>query len=83
MFDPTYPTINMDSFPQYDWTEFYGDVMKAIPRDMPELWGKDRDIHMMCNSDHAGDKRTRRSCTGFLIFCNMAVIDWVSKKNKP
>ncbi len=35
---------------------------------------------MMCDSDHAGDKRTRRSCTGFLIFCNMALIDWVSKK---
>jgi hypothetical protein len=35
---------------------------------------------MMCDSDHAGDKRTRRSCTGFLIFCNMALIAWVSKK---
>jgi hypothetical protein len=34
----------------------------------------------MCDSDHAGDKRTRHSCTGFLIFCNMALIDWVSKK---
>jgi hypothetical protein len=35
---------------------------------------------MMCNSDHAGDKRTRCSRTGFLIFCKMALIDWVSKK---
>jgi hypothetical protein len=26
VFDPTYPTIDMDSFPQYDWTEFYGNV---------------------------------------------------------
>jgi hypothetical protein len=34
----------------------------------------------MCDSDHAGDKRSRRSRTGFLIFCNMALIDWVSKK---
>ena len=34
---------------------------------------------MMCNSDHAGKKRTRRSRTGFLIYCNMVLIDWVSK----
>jgi hypothetical protein len=35
---------------------------------------------MMCDSDHAGDKKTRPSHTGFLIFCNMAINDWVSKK---
>ena len=35
---------------------------------------------MMVDSDHAGDKRIRRSRTGFLIFCNMALIDWISKK---
>jgi hypothetical protein len=57
-----------------------GDVEEAIPVDMPEPLGKDVDVCMMCNSDHAGDKRTRRSCTGFLIFCNMALIDWISKK---
>ncbi len=34
---------------------------------------------MMCDSDHAGEQWTRRSCTGFPIFCNMALIDWVSK----
>ncbi len=48
--------------------------------DMPEPLGKDVYVHMMCDSDHAGDKRTRCSCTGFLIFCNVALIDWVSKK---
>ena len=26
VFDPTYPAINMNDFPTYDWTEFYGDV---------------------------------------------------------
>jgi hypothetical protein len=45
--------------------------------DMPESLVKDVDIRMMCDSDHAGDKH---SCIGFLIFCNMALIDWVSKK---
>jgi len=36
IFDPTYPKIDMSSFPTYDWTEFYGDVKEAIPHDMPE-----------------------------------------------
>ena len=80
IFDLTYPDIDMSSFPTYDWTEFYGDVQEAIPHDMSELLGKDLDIRMFCDSDHAGEKRTRRSCTGFLIFCNMALSDWISKK---
>ena len=47
---------------------------------MPEPLGKDVDVRMMCDSDHAGDKRARCSRTGFLIFRTMALIDWVSKK---
>ena len=34
----------------------------------------------MVDSDHTGDKRIQRSRTGFLIFCNMALINWISKK---
>ena len=47
---------------------------------MPEPLGKDLDVRMFCDSDHTGEKRARHSRTGFLIFCNMALIDWVSKK---
>ncbi len=70
----------MGQFPQYNWTEFYSNVEEAIPEDMPKPLGKDLDVGMMCDSYHAGDKRTRHSHTGFLTFCNMALIDWVSKK---
>ena len=80
IFDPTHPKIDMGMFPQSNWTKFYGNIEEAIPADMPEPLGKDIDVRMMCDSDHAGDRRTRRSRTGFLIFCNMALIDWVSKK---
>ena len=80
VFDPTYPDINLDSFPTYDWTEFYGDVTEAIPTDMPKPLGKEVDLRMMVDSDHAGDKLTRRSRTGFLIYCNMALIVWLSKR---
>jgi hypothetical protein len=80
IFDPTYPKFDMGQFPQYIWTKFYGNVKEAIPVDMHEPLGKDLDVRMMSDSDHAGDKRTRCSRTGFLIFCNMALIDWISKK---
>jgi hypothetical protein len=56
--------------------------LKTISLDMPEplALGKDLDFCKMCDSDHAGEKLTRCSHTGFLIFCNMALIDWISKK---
>jgi hypothetical protein len=70
----------MDSFSQFDWSKFYSYIEEATPVDMPELLSRDVDVHMMCDSDHAGDKRTRCSCTGFLIFSYMALIAMVSKK---
>ena len=35
---------------------------------------------MMVYSDHAGGETDRHSCTGYMIFVNMALIDWLSKK---
>ena len=35
---------------------------------------------MMVYSDHGGDKTDRCSRTGYMIFVNMALIDWLSKK---
>ncbi len=80
IFDPTYPDINQTAFPSYDWTEFYGNVEEAIPPDMPSPLGKDIDLCMMVDSDHAGDKKNRRSHTGFIIFCNLAQVIWLSKQ---
>jgi hypothetical protein len=80
IFDPAYPDIDLDSFPSFNWTEFYGDVTEAIPTDMPKPLGKEVDIRMMVDSDHAGDKQTHRSRTGFFIYCNMALIIWLSKR---
>jgi hypothetical protein len=68
IFDPTYPDIDLDSFPSYDWTEFYGDVTEAIPTNMPKPLGKEVDIQMMVDNDHTGGKQTRCFCTGFLIY---------------
>ncbi len=40
IFDPTYPEIDISSFPTYDWAEFYGDIEETIPHDMPEPLGQ-------------------------------------------
>ena len=63
-----------------EWKTFYGDVNKAIPPNAPDPTGKDVDLRIWVDSDHAGDKMTRRSCTGYFIFLNTALIDWLSKK---
>jgi hypothetical protein len=80
IFDPTYPDIDQTAFPSFHWTEFYGNVEEAIPPNLHPTLGKDIDLRMMVDSDHAGDKRTRHSCTGFIIFCNLAPVIWLSKQ---
>jgi hypothetical protein len=59
VFDPSYPDIDHSSFHQCDWKEFYGDVTEALPHDAPQPLGKDVDIRMMVDSNHASDKKTR------------------------
>ncbi len=53
---------------------------EAIPPNMPSPLGKDVDLRMMVDSDHPGEKRTQRSRTGLIIFCNLAPIVWLSKQ---
>jgi hypothetical protein len=79
IFDPTYRIIDESRFPRHDWTEFYGDIHEAIPDNRPPPHGKEVEIRMMCGSDQAGNKLTRHSRTGILIFLNIALIDWTSK----
>ena len=80
IMDPTYPTIDKSNFPDNDWAAFYGGVKEPIPQDMPEPRGKDVDLRLFVDSDHANDKLTRRSRTGFFIFMNSSLIAWKSKK---
>ena len=79
VFDPTYPEIDMSVFKECDWKEFYGEVSEAIPPNAPEPHGKEVDLQLFIDLDHAGDQLTRRSRTGFLVFMNMAPIVWYSK----
>jgi hypothetical protein len=80
VFDPTYPDIDLAHFKECDWKSFYGDAKEAIPPNAPKPRGKEVDLRLFVDSDHAGDTATRRSRTGFLIYANMAPIVWFSKK---
>ena len=80
LLNPIYPEIGKITFNDgTDQRDFYGDATKAIPLDALETREKVCDLGMMDDSDHAGEKATRRSRTSFLIYVNMSLITWLSK----
>jgi hypothetical protein len=79
VFDPIYPAVDMGNFIKTDWKSMYGDVKEMIPSDAPVSRGKEVDLRLFVDSDHAGEQFTRRSRTGFVIYLNMAPIVWFSK----
>ena len=80
VFDPSYPEIDMSTFKECDWKAFYGNAKEAVPPNAPPPRGKEVDLRLYVDSDHAGEKLTRRSRTGFFIFLNCAPIVWHSKR---
>ena len=58
----------------------YPDACDELPHNMPKPLGIGVDINAFVDADHAGNRVTRRSHTGILIYCNMAPIMWYSKK---
>ena len=70
----------MKDFKHCDWSEFYPGAMEAIPDNAPEPLGREVDLVMWVDSDHAGDKLRRRSRTGFFIFLNSVPVIWLWKK---
>ena len=80
VFDPTYPDIDYENFPRKDWTSAYGNMTEAIPDNAPEPRGEGFIMTAYVDADHAGDKLTRRSRTGYLVFLNNSPIYWHSKK---
>ena len=78
VYDPLYPEINHSIFKKCDWSEFFWYSEEAIPRNAPGHWGKKVDIHMLVDSDHAGDKVYCRSRSDFLIHINTSLVQWFS-----
>jgi len=78
VLDDSYVDVPLSVKP--DWSDFYPDVKEELPPSMPEPLGKSVQTICFVDADHAGDRVSRRSRTGYLIFLNRALIDWFSKK---
>ena len=76
IFDPMSVEKNHSVFKECVLTEFHRNAKEAIPLNAP---GKEVDIRMFVHSDHAGDKLSCRSRSGFLIHGNTALVQWFSK----
>ena len=60
--------------------KIYQDAKEDLPSNIPEPRGKSVQVNCYVDADHAGDTVTRRSHTGIMVFVNMALIFWYSKK---
>jgi hypothetical protein len=80
IFDPMEPEVGDSNFVECDWSDFYPGASEALPPNAPKPLGKGVTLRMFVDSDHAGDKVSRGSRTGFVIFLNYGMIDWLSKK---
>jgi hypothetical protein len=84
LVDASYPDHSEYPEVEYNWTEFYPDAKEEIPYDAPETrgecCGKKARITCYVDADHAHDKVTRRSVTGFLILVNNMPVKWVTKR---
>jgi hypothetical protein len=80
ILDASRPTIDEKRFLKQDWTEFYRDAKEPIPPNAPEPRGKSVMVSCFVAANHAGDRVTRRSHTGIIIFVNHAPIIWYSKQ---
>ena len=58
----------------------YRDAKEEIPMNAPTPRGRSVQTNAHIDADHAGNKVTRKSQTGILIFCNMAPVIWYSKR---
>jgi hypothetical protein len=79
MFDSNCVSWERASFQEYDWKEFYHNAKEALPPNALPPGGLEVQINAFVDADHAGNKVTRCSHTGIIIFLNSAPITWLSK----
>ena len=82
-FDVEWRPINNEPSPQERARLMklqFPDAKEILPHNMPEPLGKPVDINVFVDADHAGNRVTRRSHTGIIIFCNLCPISWYSKR---
>ena len=63
-----------------EWDALYPDAQESIPPNMPTPRGKHVEVTCFVDADHASNRVTRRSHTGFILLVNMAPVLWYSKR---
>jgi len=79
VFDPNYVAWEAEPFVQQEWNEFYKDAKEQLPVNAPSSRGHAVQLNAFVDADHAGNRVTRRSHTGILIYLNCSPIIWYSK----
>ena len=80
MYAPGKLTVNGSDLPDVNWQEQYPGASEEIPSGMPPPKGTPASITVFVDADHAGDKVTRRSVTGIILYVNKSPIKWYSKR---
>ena len=73
--DPSLALARRDSM-----KEIYVDAKEELPTNAPPPRGNPVQVNCFVDSDCAGDRLTRRSQTGIILYCNSAPIQWYSKR---
>ena len=60
--------------------QIYVDAKEDLPTNAPTPLGEPVQVNCFVDSDHAGDRLTRRSHTGIIIYLNKSPVSWYSKK---
>ena len=79
VFDPQPKYWDELQFSKFDWSEFYRDAKESLPPNAPSPRGHAIQMNVFVDADHAGNRVTRCSHTGILIYLNAAPILWYSK----
>ncbi|GFH61944.1 pol protein [Chaetoceros tenuissimus] len=83
-FRPNLPNLSLNHEEINEQTTYmkkaYPDAVEDLPPNAPVPRGKPLSMYVFVDSDHAGDKVTRRSQTGILLYLNSAPIIWYSKR---
>jgi hypothetical protein len=70
----------MHAFIKSDWKSMYMDMKEALPPNSLTPRGKDVDLRLFVDSEHADEQYIVRSRTGFVIYLNMPPVVWFSKR---
>jgi hypothetical protein len=79
VFDDSRVDWDESSFKLHDWSDFYHGAEEKLPPNAPSPRSNSIQINCFIDVDHAGNKITRCSHAGILIFINRFPIIWFSK----